>query len=731
MAEKPIVAKKRIKIMTALFLVGVMVLVLRLFWIQFVRGNEYKRMASQQQTRDSVITAKRGTIYDRNMKILAQSAGAERVTVNPQEIARSKNADAVVAALVEVLGVDASETREKINRTDKQSVVIAKQVEKSVADQLRKKNLTGIYFEEDSKRYYPYGSLAAQVIGFTGSDNQGLEGIENILNEQLRGVDGRIITAKDVANNEMPFKYENYVPAQDGKGIVLTIDETIQRYTEKHLQQAYEENLLGNGGAAIVMDPNTGEILAMAVVPTYDLNEPRVITDQLLLEQLDAKEFETEQEYKEAYSAAVTKMWRNKAVIDSYEPGSTFKILVAASALEDGVAKTSDSFVCTGVKQVANRAIHCWKHEGHGEESFAQGVMNSCNPVFMELGARLGAATFTKYFKAFGLTEKTGFTIPGESSGSFHSSMGPVELATSSFGQTFTVTPLQMISAVSAVVNGGNLMKPTIIKAYTDTNGNIVENFEPEVVRNVVSEETSRQMRDILEQVVSEGTGKSAYVNGFRIGGKTGTSEKLPRGSEKYIASFVGFAPADDPQVVCLLLLDEPNAGATGGGAIAAPAVGRIMEDVLPYLGYEPQYTEETVEKISVSVPNITGLSIQAATDKLNALGLSVSIKGNGDTVTNQIPETGTKLHKGSVVIAYTEQQDDSGTTEVPSVVGMTYENALKAIENAGLVMTVDSPTSGTTPPAEHIAISQSPQAGSEIAEKTKIYVKFAAREAD
>lgn len=731
MAEKPIVAKKRIKILTALFFVGVMVLVFRLFWIQFVRGNEYKRMASQQQTRDSVITAKRGTIYDRNMKVLAQSASAERVTVNPQEIAQSKNADAVVAALVEVLGVDATEVREKINRTDKQSVVIAKQVEKSVADKLRKKDLRGIYFEEDSKRYYPYGSLAAQVIGFTGSDDQGLEGIENILNEQLRGVDGRIITAKDVANNEMPFKYENYVPAQDGKGVVLTIDETIQRYTEKHLQQAYEENLLGNGGAAIVMDPNTGEILAMAVVPTYDLNQPRVITDQLLLERLDPAAFETEQEYKEAYSAAVTKMWRNKAVIDSYEPGSTFKILVAASALENGVTKTSDSFMCTGSRQVANRIIHCHKHEGHGEESFAQGVMNSCNPMFMELGARLGATTFTKYFKAFGLTEKTGFTIPGESSGSFHSSMGPVELATSSFGQTFTVTPLQMISAVSAVVNGGNLMKPTIIKAYTDSNGNVVENFEPEVVRNVISEETSKQMRGVLEQVVSEGTGKGAYVNGFRIGGKTGTSEKLPRDSGKYIASFVGFAPADDPQVVCLLLLDEPNAGATGGGAIAAPAVGRIMEDILPYLGYKPQYTEETEQKISVSVPNISGLSVQAATDKLNALGLSVSIKGNGDTVINQIPETGTKLHKGSVVIAYTEEQENSGTTEVPSVVGMTYENALKAIENAGLVMKIDAPSSSGTPPAEHIAISQSPQAGSDVAEGTQIYVKFAARESD
>ncbi len=731
MTEKPVVAKKRIKFMTIAFLVCVLVLVIKLFWIQFIDGAKYKRLAAQQQTRDSVITAKRGTIYDRNMKILAQSASAERVTVNPQEISQSKNAEEVIAALVEVLGVDEEDTREKVNRTDRQSVVIAKQVEKSVADILRQKNIRGIYFEEDSKRYYPYGSLAAQVIGFTGSDNQGLEGIENVLNEQLRGVDGRMIAAKDVANREMPFKYENYVPAQDGKGVVLTIDETIQRYTEKHLQQAYEENLLGNGGAAIVMDPNTGEILAMAVVPTYDLNAPRIITDQLLLDQLEAMEFETDEEYNEAYSAAVTKMWRNKAVIDSYEPGSTFKTLVAAAALENGVSRTSDSFVCTGVRQVANRSIHCHKREGHGEETFTQGVMNSCNPVFMELGARLGTGEFTKYFKAFGLTEKTGFTIPGESSGSFHSSLGPVELATSSFGQTFTVTPLQMISAVSAVVNGGNLMKPTIVKAYTDSNGNIIENFEPEIVRNVISEETSEQMREVLERVVSEGTGKGAYVSGFRIGGKTGTSEKLPRGSGKYIASFVGFAPADNPQVVCLLLLDEPNAGATGGGAIAAPAVGRIMEDILPYLGVDPQYTEETEQEISVSVPNITGLSIQKATDKLQALGLSINIKGSGGTVTTQIPEAGTKLHKGSVVIAYTQEESEEDTTKVPSVVGMTYNNAIRAMESAGLILKVDSPQSGTSPPAEHIAVTQSPQAGGMVASGTTVYVKFAAREAD
>lgn len=719
--------KKRMKLITLFFLVGVLVLLVRLAWIQFVRGEEYSRMAAEQQTRDSVISAKRGSIYDRNLKILAQSASAERVTLNPQEIEKSKNEEEVVSTLVKILGVDEQNVRKQISRTDRQSVVIAKQVEKSVADQIRNEKLSGVYFEEDSKRYYPYGSLAAQVIGFTGSDNQGLEGLENVLDEQLRGVDGRIVAAKDVANNEMPFKYENYIEPQDGKGVVLTIDETIQRYTEKHLQQAYEENLLGNGGAAIVMDPNTGEVLAMAVVPTYDLNAPRVITDQLLLEQLDALELEGDA-YTEAYNKAVWKMWRNKAVVDSYEPGSTFKTIVAAAALEEGVATPQDVFSCSGVRQVANRSIHCWQHAGHGEETFAQGLMNSCNPFVMELASRMGATTFQKYYKAFGLTEKTGFTIPGESAGTFHQKLGVVDLATSSFGQTFTITPLQLISAVSAVVNGGNLMKPRIIKAYTDAEGNVIETFDPELVRSVISKETSVLMRGMMERVVAEGTGKGGYVAGFRIGGKTGTSEKLPRGSGEYIASFVGVAPADNPQLVCLLLLDEPHAGATGGGAIAAPAVGRIFEDVLPYLGYAPQPTEENKDKISVTVPNINGLTVQEALVKLDNLGLKINPKGSGEKITNQIPAAGTKLHKGGVVIAYTQKEETQGTAIVPEVIGMNYKNAKATIENAGLSMELDAANSGTIP-ADYIAVTQSPKAKSEVVAGTKIYVKFVKRE--
>lgn len=723
------ILKKRIKTMTLLFLLAVAVIIVRLMWVQFVKGGEYKSRAAEQQTRDNAITAKRGTIYDRNMNVLAQSASAERITINPQEIEKAENEKEVIDILSKTLGLKKEDLKKKVGQTDRQSVIIAKQVEKSKADKIRAMGITGIYFEEDTKRYYPYSSLASHVIGFTGSDSQGLEGLEAVLDDELSGVDGRIVVAKDVTNSEMPFKYEKYIEAQDGKGVVLTIDETIQRYTEKHLQQAYEENRLNQGGAAIVMNPKTGEILAMAVVPSYDLNEPRVIKDQLVLERLAEKELEDE-EYDKAYSAQITKMWRNKAVVDSYEPGSTFKTIVAAAALEEGVSSLSDQFTCTGVRHVANRDIHCWKTEGHGEESFEQGVMNSCNPMFMELGARLGATNFQKYFKAFGLTETTGFKIPGESSGAFHESLSVVDLATSSFGQTFTVTPLQMISAVSAVVNGGNLMKPHIIKAYTDSEGKITQAVEPELVRSVVSEETSRQMRSILEQVVANGTGKGAYISGFRIGGKTGTSEKLPRNSGKYIASFVGFAPADDPQIVCLLLLDEPTQGATGGGAIAAPAVGKIMQDVLPYLGYEPQYTQENAETISVSVPNIEGLSLEEAKEKLSKAGLNISFKGNGDTVKMQIPKSGVKLHKNSLVYAYTDETNPSAVSVVPDVVGMTYENAKRAIESANLSMEIDG-ASAQNLTEEYIAVTQSPEKNAKVAEKTKVYVKFVQRTSD
>ncbi len=703
--------KKRMRFVSSVFMLLGLVLIVRLGWVQLVRGSYYKAEAMNQQTRDQKIASKRGNIYDRNMNVLATSGSAERIYINPRIIksaddSSEKNAEAkaekarkdgadpapvernvlrkkVIAALTEILGTDEQWLNEQLDKTDRASIEVKANVEKETADKLRKLNLTGIEFTEDAKRYYPNGSLLCHVLGFTGKDGQGLEGLENILDAQLSGTAGRVRSAKSAKNGEMPFKYETYEAASDGGGVILTIDKTIQQFVEKHLNTAYEENKLNNGAAAIVMNPKTAEILAMAVAPGYDLSDYNTIKDETLLRQVGETLEKRTEEYQaaqsriaagepekgdedltepteaSAYNEVLLKMRRNKAVVDSYEPGSTFKAVVAAAALEENVVSLSDTFNCPGYRVVAGTRIKCAKEEGHGTQTFVQGVMNSCNPVFMDVGARLGAETFDKYFEAFGLKDKTGFLIPGESEGTHHEvkDMGPVELATSSFGQTFTVTPLQMVCAISAVVNGGYLMEPHIVKSYTDSEGNIVENVDPVTVRRVISEETSATMREILEKVVSEGGGKAAYIPGYRIGGKTGTSEKLPRGSNLVVASFVGFAPADDPDIVCLVILDEPMNGMTYGGQIAAPVAGAIISDTLKYLGYEPNYTDDDALEAEIIVPDVTGESVDEARERIAGLGLKATVKGEGDTVIKQIPKEDARLHNGSVVILYTEDE--------------------------------------------------------------------------
>lgn len=718
MSNGKLAIKKRIRWISMLFLLISVILMVRLGWIQFVRGAQYKADAMNQQTRDQKIASKRGNIYDRNMNILATSGSAERIYINPRMIAsadqsREKNAEAeaekiakeggspppiernvlrnkVVAALTEILGTNEEWLNAQLDKTERASIEVKANVEKDVADRLRELKLTGIEFTEDAKRYYPNGTLLSHVLGFTGKDGQGLEGLENILDAELSGTAGRVRSARSAGNGEMPFKYETYEAASDGGGVILTIDKTIQQFVEKHLATAYDENKLGNGAAAIVMNPKTAEILAMAVTPAYDLTDYSTITDETLLAQVDKLLQQRTEEYNEAqqritdgepkkgdedltkptydsaYNEMVLKMRRNKAVVDSYEPGSTFKAIVAAAALEEKVVSLSDTFNCPGYRVVADRRISCAKEEGHGTETFVQGLENSCNPVFMDVGARLGVEKFDKYYRAFGLTEKTGFLIPGESEGTHHKpeNMGPVELATSSFGQTFTVTPLQMVCAVSAVINGGYLMEPHIVKSYTDSEGNITKNVDPVIVRRVISEETSATMRDLLEKVVSEGGGKAAAIPGYRVGGKTGTSEKFPRGSGLNVASFIGFAPADDPEIVCLVILDEPMNGVTFGGVIAAPVAGAIMADTLKYLGYEPSYTDEDSLDANIIVPDVTGETVDAAKNRISELGLKASVRGEGETVLRQIPKVDTKLHNGSVVILYTEEDNEENSTE-------------------------------------------------------------------
>ena len=626
MARVTVVSKWKILALAGLFMVCMMAVVGRLAYLQLYKGAEYREKAAEQQTRDRTVAANRGSIYDRNMKVLAQSASCEDVMINPRQIqsaiasqekrrAKAKlegeafNEEDVeeklVKNLVELLEVDEEWLRNEIT-LNYASRRVKKKVDQSIANEIREMKLPGVFFEKTTKRYYPYSSLASHVIGFTGDDGNGLEGLEKTLDSTLSGTAGRIQVVMDVNNNATPYEYENYIAPEDGKGVVLTVDEVLQHYVEKYLEEAYNTYDIRKGGAAILMDPNTGEILAMAVEPNFNLNEPRSVDIEQKTAMLGLKEDGSEYSDGEYF----LKLWRNKAVCDTYEPGSTFKSIVAAAALECGcVSPSTDSFYCSGYKNVSVHRISCHKKIGHGQENFFQALANSCNPAFMEIGAKIGYKRFREFYQAFGFSNTTDFVLPGESKGIFFSeaNFNEAELATSSFGQGFSITPLQMITAFSAVVNGGSLYKPQLIKAYTDNEGNIVETVEPELVREVISESTSRTMKAALEGVVSNGTASGAYVEGYRIGGKTGTSEKLPRGNKKYIASFIGFAPADDPQLVCLLILDEPGGLLTGGGAIAAPAVGKILADSLEYLGYEPQYSDEGAK---ISVPSVVGQKI-------------------------------------------------------------------------------------------------------------------------
>ncbi len=741
--------KKRIWWFFIGFLLCMCIVIGRLGYLQLYKGSEYKEKAAEQQTQDRKVAAKRGNIYDRNMKVLAQSASCEDVMINPREIQsamiswRRKRAEAekdgktfseepveerIVKNLTKLLGVDEEFLRREMT-SDYASRRIKRQVDQSVVNQIRALDLPGVFFESSTKRYYPYASLASHILGFTGTDGIGLEGLEKELNETLSGTPGRIQEVLDVHNNATPYKYENYIAPEEGRGVVLTIDEVLQHYVEKYLEEAYNLYDIRNGGAAILMNPNSGEILAMAVAPDYDLNTPRVVDEELKVSILGEYK-ENGEEYTDG--EYFNKLWRNKAVVDTYEPGSTFKCIVAASAIESGAINPETfSCDCRGFKQVSVHTIHCHKKIGHGVENFYQALENSCNPAFMEMGDAMKQKTFREYFEAFGFTSTTNFLLPGESKGIFYSAsnFNEAELATSSFGQGFQITPLQLITAFSAVVNGGNLMSPKLVKAYTDENGNVIETVEDQIVRQVISESTSRTMRIALEGVVSNGTGKSAYVEGYRIGGKTGTSEKFPREEGKKIASFIGFAPADDPQLVCLLILDEPGGTLTGGGAIAAPAVGKILSESLDYLGYEPQFIE-IPEDEKIDVPSFVGSNIETAKANCKNLGFATTVNGNGDTVINQLPAAGEKMEKGGKVILYTET-DTTIEVEVPDFTGLTKSQAEAKAKEVGLSVSAGGGGANNTITEDMLAIKQGTPPGSKVLAGSRIDVDFASNSHD
>ncbi len=674
--------QKRILWLAGIFLLLFLLLVIRIAYIQFVDGNWLSKEAIEQQTRDRMINAKRGTIYDRNGKQLAVSADVETVSLSPITVREDGDPQKCAEALAEILSLEKEAILEKINMNTSY-VLIQRKVEKEQADAIRAAELKGVYLDADTKRYYPYNNIASHIIGFTGTDNQGLLGIEQKYDSVLKGQYGRIVTARNADGTEMPYKYDRYYTPEDGSDITLTIDVSIQHFLEKHLEQALTDLQLNNGAAGIIMDVKTGEILAMATKPDFDLNEPLLINNPTEKARIEAISDSTER--GNATQEYLNKLWRNKAVVDSYEPGSTFKIVTSAMALEENVVSLQDSFHCTGSYKVAKETIGCWKHAGHGTLDLTGALMNSCNPAFMQIGARIGQDTFFKYYKGFGFTEKTGIELYGETSGIFYpaGSFNEVELATASFGQGPVVTPLQMISAISAVANDGKLMKPHLLKNITDSSGTIIESFDPIEVRQVISPQTSQIMRSLMEAVVSEGTGNKAYLEGFRIGGKTGTSEKIPRGSSKYVASFVGIAPANDPQIAILLLLDEPPAGNHMGGTIASPLAGKILDDVLRYMDMEPEVADGEATEGDAEVPAVSGMSLTDARQTISQSGLRCVVEGNGSVVTAQVPSPGVVIARNGTVIVYTGDARPSNSVQVPDVVGKSFEEAKSIIEKA------------------------------------------------
>ncbi len=759
-SEKAPSSPNRTMLRRTLFLMAVCgilafaVLIGRLYILQVRDHDKYEELAISQQLRETGSSAERGTIYDCNMNILAMSANVDNIYLSPAEIEMyGEDRELIASELSEILGLEREDILKKTENTGSWYVTVARKVEKETADKVRafknEYDLKGVRLESDTKRYYPYSSLACHVIGFVGTDNYGLDGVEAQYDSALSGTQGRYMRLTNAYGTDLLFdRYEGYTGAENGLDLVTTIDLTIQHYVEKSLYQAVEDYDIQNGAGAIAMDVNTGKILAMASVGGYDLNNFLDVSD----EAQSAIDAAPAQEEKERLLAEAQRLqWRNKTVSDTYEPGSTFKIITLSMALEEGKVSLDDSFFCGGSVQVPGRTspVRCWKTAGHGSQSLTQAVQHSCNAAFVNIGLRVGAQTFYKYCDAFGflelcgdssqqLTARTGIDLGGESGSiwwsedTFYSEKNKSQLAAASFGQTFTVTPLQMITAVSACVNGGYLMQPYVVESLLDSDGSAVYNHKPTIVRRVLSEETSKTVCSILEQVVGdpdEGTGRNAAVAGYRIGGKTGTSEKVSyeaqTGQKDYIVSFVGFAPADDPQIALLVLLDSPGNGSgvyVSGGQMAAPTVGRMFADILPYMGIEPEY-DDASEAADKAVPGLAGLGTDEAAKTLEKEGFGFRVIGTGDTVTAQLPLAGTVIADGSTVIIYAGAQPSAALETMPGISGLSYAEAVKELDKYGVF--VRSSTVVRDANAQRV-FTQSVKAGADIKHGTVVEVTLA-----
>ena len=691
-----------------------LVLIGKLFDIQILHHKEYESAAIDQQVRETALDSGRGSIYDRNMNILAMSASADTIYISPAEIVMY-NEDPVFIAqnLSQILGVDYGKIMEMTQDTKSWYKTVAKKVEQSVSDAVREfkteNKLNGVKIEPDSKRYYPYGDLASHVVGFVGYENTGLSGLELSMNSVLTGSAGRVVRAKNAYGTDMLYtKYEDFYDAEDGYSVVTTIDRTIQYYMEKHLKQAAEDYGVRNGAAAIAMNVKTGEILGMVSLDNFDLNNFQDVSDRV---KKQMEETTDEVVRKTLFDQAQQTQWRNKAVEEMYEPGSTFKPITVAMALEEGAVTMDSNFYCGGFIQVVGdegeNGRHCWKTEGHGMQTLTQCLQHSCNVAMIQIALQVGAEKFYEYVDAFGFNDTTGIELRGEAGSLwwdeelFCAPWNQTQLAAASFGQTFNITPLQLVRAISAVVNGGYLMQPYLVKEIVNAEGETVSKTEPTLIRQVISEDTSTKMRSMLEQVVCdkvEGTGKNAYVAGFRVGGKTGTStdtvQEAKTGVKEYIVSFIGVAPMDDPQICILVLLDNPDPDCgvyVSGGNMGAPTVGNMMADILPYLGVEANYTEEELEWMDRSVPNVTSLPVAVAQQRLEEQGLTYRVIGVGENVTLQMPAANSVVAAKSQIVLFADAAPSEDLEEVPDLTYLPYDIARQRLGYLALFINTDS----------------------------------------
>lgn len=729
---------QRLRQRTAILILLILVLgfgaaVLRLTYLTTVQSSELQESAVDLQLADTTVSAKRGTIYDANGNVLAESASVWQVVMSPVNFKNDKQRQAAAKGLSEIFDLEYNDV---LDDTKQQShyVVVKRRIESDerekvleLIDTLKKDySCSGvIQLLDDYKRYYPKNSLASSVIGFTGSDDQGLEGIEYEYDSYLSGTPGRIITAQNARGTDMPFRYEQNVESEDGNNVYLTIDETIQSICEKYMQKGVEDNNVLNKGVCIAMDVNTGAILAMVTTDGYDLNNPYELSAK------DKKKIKSTSKKKqaEAESAALSNMWRNKAVADTYMPGSVFKMCVASAALEENLVNEKTSFTCTGSISVEGETIHCSNISGHGTQNFVEAISNSCNPAFIQIGQMLGAGKFRQYYQGFGFSDKTGIDLPGEAEDSFwkEGKMGGVDLAVASFGQNFTITPIQMITACAAVSNGGYVVQPHVVSKITDSKGNVIKTVDKKIKRQVISDDTSKKMNEYLEYNTERQGAAAGYISGYKVAGKTGTTEK--RGvtkvessfSEDYISSFCGYAPADDPQIAMLVFFDTPDGDAYYGSQVSSPVFINIMSEVLPYLDVKTSYTDEELGYVDASAGDYTGVSVDEAKTAVEADGFTATVKGNGSTVISQIPTVSSGLQKGGSIVLYTDSDSQSETVSVPSLIGLSPDEVNNVASAYGLNVSFSGATtsSGTSS-------SQNIEAGTSVSPGTVITVSFA-----